>query len=69
MVTLINALLNVSRIEMGTLSIDPAPTDIIETCKNNIEELKHQIKKKKIKLITHFDKKTPIIAIPILFRV
>jgi len=56
MVSLVNALLNVSRIEMGTLAIKPSPTDIIKLAKSNLSNFELQIKRKKIKIEKHYDK-------------
>ena len=48
MVALVNALLNVSRLEMGTFTVEPEPTDIIEISKTVIKEMLPMIKKKEI---------------------
>lgn len=50
MVNLVNALLNVSRIEMGTLAVDPQPTDFGKVADNILKELKKQISDKKLKI-------------------
>lgn len=56
MVDLVNALLNVSRIEMGTLAIDSEPTDLRELADSVLAELKPQLLQKKQKVITNYDK-------------
>ena len=48
MVELVNALLDVSRLELGTFAIEPVTTDVIELAKNVIDEQKPQIDEKKI---------------------
>jgi len=53
---LINALLNVSRIDMGTFAVDPEPTDIIELCDSVLHELKKQIKDKEMVINTMYQK-------------
>ena len=49
MVELVNALLNVSSLELGTFVIDPEPMDICRLAKDVIKEQKPQIDSKKIK--------------------
>lgn len=61
MVELVNALLNVSRIELGTFSIDPKPTNIIAVFDDSIKELKQQIKLKELDVDVEYDEKLPII--------
>jgi PAS domain S-box-containing protein len=61
MVGLVNALLNVSRIELGTFSVDPKIMSIVEEAKIAVKELAPAIEKKKIKLITKFSKDVPSI--------
>lgn len=47
MVELVNALLNVSRLDLGTFEINPTQTDIPKVVKSLIQELSPQIKIKK----------------------
>ena len=69
MVELVNALLNVSRLELGTFAVDPEPTDIIKTAKSVFKELNPDIIQKKIKIDFNYDKDMPIIqADPKLLR-
>ena len=60
LIELVNALLDVSRIDLGTFSIEPEPTDIIERAETALKKFLPEIKAKKIKLEKHFDK-LPII--------
>ena len=48
MVALVNALLNVSRLELGTFAADPKPTDIIKVTKTCLNDLHPKILKKKL---------------------
>jgi len=61
MVELVNALLNTSRLELGTLTIDPKLTDIKEVIRSVINEHKVDIITKKIKLSVLFEKNIPLI--------
>ena len=63
MVDLVNALLNVSRIELGTLAIDPEICDIVELAKQSIADVLPQIKNKKQKFIEKYDKDLPKINV------
>ncbi len=47
MVELVNALLNVSRIDLGTFAIDPEPVNLVEVCDSVLSELTPQINEKK----------------------
>ncbi|MFA7245260.1 MAG: PAS domain S-box protein [Candidatus Magasanikbacteria bacterium] len=57
MVDLVNSLLNVSRIELGTFAIDPEKLDIREVFDSVIKELEPNIKEKKMLVKTKYDKK------------
>ncbi len=61
MVDLVNTLLDVSRIELGTLVIELKPTDIVKLAQNVINEHKLQIIEKKIKLLPSFEDNIPLI--------
>jgi signal transduction histidine kinase len=54
MVTLVNSLLNVSRIDLGTFAIEPQPTDLKVTVANVLTELSSQIQTKQMKIVTDF---------------
>lgn len=69
MVELVNALLNVSRLELGTFVIEPEPTNAVELTQSVIDEQKPQIDQKKITLSSTFEKDIPFIqADPKLLR-
>lgn len=59
MVDLVNALLNVSRLELGTFVIDPEKIKISDIAKSVINEMHHQIVKRNIKLTKKFDDNVP----------
>ncbi|MFZ2594083.1 MAG: ATP-binding protein [Minisyncoccia bacterium] len=61
MVDLVNSLLNVSRIELGTFSVEPVPTDIVEMARSVINEQMPTITQRKQKLTTHFGDNIPMI--------
>jgi signal transduction histidine kinase len=70
MVALVNSLLNVSRIEMGTLIIFPEPISIVKIADNVLEELFLAIEIKALKINKLYDKNTPLIfADPQLVRI
>ncbi|MFA6604619.1 MAG: PAS domain S-box protein [Patescibacteria group bacterium] len=50
MIDLVNALLNVSRIELGKLAIDPKPTNLIDQVESVLNEIKPLLNKKQLKV-------------------
>jgi PAS domain S-box-containing protein len=54
---LVNGLLNVSRIESGSLIIEPVPTDFVKLCQEVLMEMKSRIAKKGHQLVTSFAEK------------
>ncbi len=70
MIDLINALLNVSRIDMGTLAIEPKPTNLIDLAENVLKDFAPQISQKKLELIRDYSKSLPLIdADPQIMRI
>ena len=70
MVELVQALLNVSRIEMGTFLIETQPTDILEIISSILDELNYKIKEKNLSISKKFPKKLDtFIADPRMLRV
>ena len=61
MVVLVNSILNVSRLEMGTFIIEPKDTDVAELAQTVIDEQKIIMAEKKIKFKQLIDKKIPTI--------
>ena len=69
MVELVNALLDVSRLELGTFVIEPEPTDICKLAEDVVDEQKLDITSKKIKFTFACDSYIPMIqADPKLLR-
>jgi signal transduction histidine kinase len=56
LIELVNALLDVSRIDVGTFSIEPEPTDLIQTAETALKKHAKEIKKKNISLEKKYDK-------------
>ncbi len=70
MVDLVNALLNVSRIELGTLAIEPEPTDLTKIITSVIGELEPEIQTKELNVSKEFDENLPAISTdPKLIRI
>ncbi len=70
MVELVNALLNVSRLELGTFIIEPSPSDFRKIADDVLKELEPQIKTKKMEIIRNFESDLPMInADPKLVRI
>ncbi len=70
MVDLVNALLDVSRLELGTFSVEPAPTNIVEVAQSVIKELEPMVFKKKIGLEEDYGTDVPIMNVdPKLIRI
>ncbi len=50
LIAIVNGLLDVSRLEMGRLTIDPKPTDLVKLVRDTIGEYKKLAEKKKVEL-------------------
>lgn len=62
MVELVNSLLNVSRLELGTFAVEPEPIDIVALAKSAAIELKPQIIEKKLSFKEHYGDSLPIFS-------
>lgn len=62
MIALVNTLLNVSRLELGTSLVEPEPTDIIALAKNVVVEQKLKIEEKKLIITQKFSTAVPIFS-------
>lgn len=70
MAELINALLNVSRIEAGSVAITPEPTDITAVCDLVVRDFRSEIREKNLVLETNYERNLPRVVIdPELFRI
>lgn len=69
MVALVNALLNVSRIDVGTFAIDPKPTDIVEVAKSLVKEMEVTIKQKDLNIKEKYDDIPETMLDPNLIRI
>jgi PAS domain S-box-containing protein len=55
MVDLVNALLNTSRIDMGTFAVDPQPTDIVAVAKSVVSEMEHEATGRGVSVVEQYD--------------
>lgn len=70
LVKLINALLNVSRIEKGVLKVEPRPTNLKVIADTVLKEIAPHAKKQNIKIVKKYDSKLPLIKVdPKLMRI
>lgn len=61
MIELVNSLLNVSRIDLGTFLIEPEPLNFTRELDDAIQDLVPQIKQKKISLVKNIPEDLPVI--------
>ncbi len=70
MIDLVNALLNVSRIDMGTFAIEPVPTDIKEIAESVLKELFVKIQESNLHVESFYEKGLPKVDVdPKLMRI
>ena len=70
MIELVNSLLNVSRIDLGTFAIEPTPIDFASIGKSVLSELEPQVLAKKLKVTVNHDPNLPAVsADPKLVRI
>jgi len=63
MIDLVDSLLDVSRLDLGTLKVEGVPTNISELVKDLVNEVGPLLAKKKVKLIEKYDKDLPIVEL------
>ncbi len=63
MIELVNALLDVSRLELGTLTIEPIETDFRKIADSVLDELTPQITSKQLQVVRHYDPKLPRVKV------
>lgn len=70
MIDLVNALLNVSRIDMGTFAIEPEPTDIKEIAESVLKELFVKIQESDLHVTNFYEEDLPKVNVdPKLMRI
>jgi PAS domain S-box-containing protein len=70
MIDLVNALLNVSRIDMGTFAIEPEPTDIKEIAVSVLKELYVKIQESDLHVESYYEDNLPKVNVdPKLMRI
>lgn len=62
MVALVNDLLNVSRVDLGTFQVNPVPTDFKDIVESLETELRQSIEAKKQKFVKKIDASLPVIS-------
>jgi len=65
MIDLVNSLLNVSRLELGTFMVEPEMADLREIADDMIKELEHRMKKKNISFSKKYDNNLPKIKVDV----
>lgn len=69
MIELINSLLNVSRLELGTFAVEPEPTNLADLAEQVLKESEHIIRSSQFKIRKDYDAALPAINIdPKLMR-
>jgi len=70
MIDLVNTLLDVSRIEMGTFKVEPKKTDIIMLSESVLNEQRPKIEQKKLEIVEKFNRDIPtFLTDPRLLRI
>ncbi|MFA7302754.1 MAG: CHASE4 domain-containing protein [Candidatus Paceibacterota bacterium] len=62
MVALVNALLNVSRLELGTLVFEMRPTDVVAVAKSAVEEQQPQVSEKGLHFQATYEADLPLVS-------
>jgi signal transduction histidine kinase len=63
MAELVGSLLNVSRIELGTFSVEPEPTDLVKLAQNIVKGLEPQIFARKINFRENYGSNIPVMNV------
>lgn len=58
LVKLVNLLLNISRIELGTFVVNPSEIDLVKTINSALKDLSREIKEKKLKIEKKYSQKS-----------
>ena len=62
MIALVNTLLDVSRLELGTLMVETKPTDVVTLARSVLDEQKQKIEEKKLIVVDDFSKDIPLFS-------
>ncbi len=69
MTELVGSLLNVSRIELGTFSVDPEPTNLVKLAQDTVKDLEPQIFARRLDFRENYEPQIPIVNVdPKLMR-
>ncbi|MEO8637334.1 MAG: ATP-binding protein [Candidatus Taylorbacteria bacterium] len=63
MIDLVNALLNVSRIEMGTFTVEAVPSDVKKITNNVLSDFASQLSRKKVEIESDYDATLPLVSL------
>ena len=63
MIDLVNSLLSVSRLELGTFAVEPEPTNLVNISNSALKDLEPQIKNNRLGVITNYDPNLPTINV------
>lgn len=63
MIKLVGDFLNISRIESGSMIIEPEPTNLCDVAENIIKEFTELITEKKMLIERHYDKDLPLLSV------
>lgn len=63
LVNMVNSLLNVSRIELGTFMVEPTPTKPAEIANSVLDEVKALVVQKQFKVVKRFAKNIPVMKL------
>jgi signal transduction histidine kinase len=61
MTELVGALLNVSRIDLGTFSVEPEPTNLLQLASDTVKDLEPRIFARKIDFQEEYDRNLPVV--------
>jgi PAS domain S-box-containing protein len=60
---LVAALLNASRVELGTFAVEPSSSDVVAIVDRALDDFKLQIKDKKLRVEKHYAKSLPVLMV------
>lgn len=69
MVALVNALLNVSRIDLGTFGIEPEPVNILDISRDVVKEMEPMIHERQVEIVENYEELPKLTLDPKLTRI